>query len=136
GFDFGYGVEIGLAFGEFHEEFLRGEGGVVLEFLRGAAVGAVGLLETGFGGVGEVGGEDLVVDAGFYRRVADGEGDFAAFEEIAGHPVSRAEVDFIVAAIGEMEDAGVLEEAADYGAHADAAREPLDAGAKDAEAAD
>ena len=99
-------------------------------------IGAVGLLDAGFDGVGEIGGKDLVVDAGFDGGIADGEGDFAAFEEIARHPVGGAEVDFVVAAVGEVEDAGVLEEAADDGADADAAGQALDAGAEDAEAAD
>ena len=86
----------------------------------GAAIGSVELLEAGLDGVGEVGGQDLVVDAGLDGGIADGEDHFAAFEEIARHPVGRAEVDFVVAAVGEVEDAGVLEEAADDGADADA----------------
>ena len=110
--------------------------GVALEHLRSADVGAVGLLEAGLDGVGEVRGQDLVVDAGFGGRVADGEGDFAALEEIARHPVGRAEVDFVVAAVGEVEDAGVLEEAADNRADANAVGQPLDARAQNAEAAD
>ena len=69
-------------------------------------------------------------------RVADGEDDFAALEEVARHPVGGAEIDFVVAAVGEVEDAGVLEEAADDGADADALGQALDAGAQDAEAAD
>ena len=92
---------------------------------RGAQVGAVGLLEAGLDGVGQIGGKNFVVDARLDGRVADREDDFAALEEIARHPVGRAEVDFVVAAVGEVEDAGVLEEAADDGADADAARRGL-----------
>ena len=83
-------------------------------------VGAVGLLQAGLDGVGEVGGQNFVVDAGLGGGIADGEDDFAALEEIARHPVGRAEIDFVVAAVGEVEDARVLEEAADDGADANA----------------
>ena len=128
----GDGVEVGFAFGQLHEEILAGEGRGVFEELAGADVAAVGLLEAGLDGVGEIGGENFVVDAGAGGGVADGEDDFAALEEVAGHPVGGAEVDFVVAAVGEVEDAGVLEEAADDGADADALGQAFDAGAEDA----
>jgi hypothetical protein len=70
-----------------HEEVLAGEGRGIVEQLAGAEVGAVGLLQAGLHGVGEIGGEDFVVDAGQGGEVADGEGDFATLEEVAGHPV-------------------------------------------------
>ena len=62
------------------------------------------------------------MDAGLGGGVADREDDFAALEEIAGHPVGGAEIDFVVAAVGEVEDARVLKEAADDGADANAAQ--------------
>ncbi len=68
--------------------------------------------------------------------VADGEDYFAALEEVAGHPVGRADVDFVVAAVGEVEDARVLKETADDGADLDAVGQPLEAGAQNAKAAD
>ena len=57
-------------------------------------------------------------------------------KKIARHPVGRAKVDIVVAAIRKVEDAGVLEEAAHDGAYADVAGEAFDTGAQDAEAAD
>src|SRR5580698_5608332 len=109
---FGDGVEIELAFGELHEEGLASEGRSILEYLAGADVGAVGLLQAGFECVGKIGRQNLVVDASPCGRVADGEYDLAALEEIARHPVGGAEIDFVIAAVGEVEDAGVLEKAA------------------------
>ncbi len=61
--------------------------GASFEDAGGAEVAAVGLLDAGFDGVGEVGGQDFVVDTGASGGVADGEDDFAALEKIAGHPV-------------------------------------------------
>jgi len=132
----GDGCEVGFAFGEIHEEVLAGEGRGVFEELGGADVDSVGLLEAGLDGVCEAGGKDFVEDACAGGEVADWEGDFASLEEIAGHPVCGAEIDFVAAAVGEVEDAGVLEETADDGADADVFRQALDAGAEDGEAAD
>ncbi len=79
--------------------------------------------------------QNLVVNARAGRRIAHREDHLAALEEVARHPVGRAEIDFVVAAVGEVEDARVLQEAADDGAHADAFRQAFDAGPQDAEAA-
>jgi hypothetical protein len=94
------------------------------------------LHEAGLGVVTEVAFEDLVAETPFGGRVVDGEEDFAAFVEVAGHPVGGAAEDFFGAAVGEPEDAAVLEEAADDGADADIFAESGDAGAKGAHAAD
>ena len=109
-------------------------GGRILEELAGAQVGAVGLLQARLDRIGQVGGQNLVVNARDGGRVADREDHLAALEEVARHPVGRAEIDFVVAAVGKVEDARVLEETADDGAHADALREPFDAGPQDARA--
>jgi hypothetical protein len=103
---------------------------------RGSAVCAVGLLEARFDSVGEVGGQDFVVDAGLDYGIFDREDDFAALEKIAGHPVGGAQIYFVFAAVGKVEDAGVLEEATYDGADANAAGKTFDTGAKNAEAAD
>ena len=121
------------------ESFMRNscaEKGSTVLGRRGALIAAVGLLDAGLDGVSEIGGKDLVVDARLNGGIANGEGHFATFEEIAGHPVSRAEVDFVVATIGKVEDAGVLKEAADDGTDTNATGEAFDSGAEDAEAAD
>src|SRR6266567_3302592 len=81
----GNGAQVNLAFGQFHEEILAGEGLAVFWTFYGAKIAAIGLLLAGLYGVGEQCGEDLVVNAGFRGRVAHGEGHFAPLEEVARH---------------------------------------------------
>src|ERR1035441_397034 len=123
----GNGAQLRLALGQLHEKLLTGEwageGLGVLEELAGAQVAAVGLLQAGLYIVSKVSGENLVVDAGKARRIANREGYLAALEEVARHPVGRAEIDFVVAAVGEVEDARVLQKAAYDGADANPLRE-------------
>ena len=109
----GNGFKFGFAFGQLHQKVLAGEGRGVFEDLAGANVGAIALLQAGFHGVGKIGGQNLLVDAGAGGGIANREDYFAALEEIARHPVCGAEIDFVVAAVVEVEDAGVLEETPD-----------------------
>ena len=92
--------------------------------------------QAGLDVVGEVGGENLVAQALGERGIVDGEDHLAALEEVARHPVGAAAEDLGLAAVGEAEDAAVLEEAADDGADADVLAEAFDAGAQRAHAAD
>ena len=131
-----YRTQIRFPFRQIEQKLLaRKNGGGFIE-LRRALVAAVSLQEAGLDGVGQISRQNLVVDAVVGCFVANREDDFAALEEVARHPVSGAEVDFALAAVGEVEDAGVLKEAADDGADADVFREAFDAGAQDSEAAD
>jgi hypothetical protein len=56
--------------------------------------------------------------------------DFDAAEEVALHPVRAGQIDVLGAVGVEVEDAVVLEEAADDRAHADVLRQALDARAQ------
>jgi hypothetical protein len=71
--------DVDLAFGKTHQEFLGAEGGAFAG-VGGAEVAAIFLHEAGFGGVGEVSRQDLVVNAGLCGLVFDRKYDFAALE--------------------------------------------------------
>src|SRR5271170_4714958 len=83
-----------LALGHSHEEFLRVEGrqGASGFDVAYAMIGSAAVEQARLNRVGKVCGENLVADAGADLGVADGEDDFAALEEVAGHPVSAAEI--------------------------------------------
>lgn len=118
----------------FHQKLLCGEG---CAGAWGADVVAFGLEEAGFYVVAQIGGEQGVFEVAEGGFVFDGEDDFAAAVEVAGHPVGAACVNFAFAvSVGEPEYAGVFEEAADDGTHADVFAEAGDAWAQGAHAAD
>ena len=87
-----------------------------------------------FDGVGELDLEDLA-HLGLEPRVEDGEGDLDAVVEVARHPVGGGEEVLGRAAVLEVEDPGVLEEAVDDRDHADALGQPRHAGPQAADAA-
>ena len=72
--DLGNRVQVRLAFGQLHEEFLGVEGRCILEDFAGAKVAAVGLLQARLDCVGKISGQNLVVDAGQDLRVANRKG--------------------------------------------------------------
>ena len=69
-------------------------------------------------------------------RGFDGGDGFDAPVEVAVHPVGGADEEFLVAAVEEMIDAGMLEESAEDADDADVFGQSRDAGAQAAEAAD
>src|SRR5262249_56240838 len=75
----------------------------------------------------EVGEQPLADDALLERGIEHREAELDPAEEVARHPVGAREVHVFGAAVLEVEDARVLEEAADDRAHADVVREALDA---------
>lgn len=119
---------------EVHEALVGGAFG----FTGGGAAldpGAVGVEVPGLAVVREHDVEDFA-EAGLEGGIEDGGGGFDAVGEVAGHPIGRAHVVFLLAIVVEVEDAGVFKEAADDGDDADVFREAFDAGAETAEAAD
>src|ERR1035437_813666 len=110
--------QISLAFSQLHQEILASEGLCVFEYFGSADVATVGLLQSRFHGIGQVGRQNLFMNAGPCRRIANREDHFAALEKIARHPVRRSKIDFVVATVGKVEDARVLEEATHDGANA------------------
>src|SRR4051812_46856512 len=82
--------------------------------------------------VGQIQVEDLVADAVREPAIRDRHHHFDAAIEVARHQVRAADVDLLVAAVAEVPDPAVLEEAADDAADADAI---ADAGNARAEAA-
>ena len=96
---------------------------------------AVGEDARGLGLVVEVGFEDADESA-FEGGLGDGDHQLDAFFEVAGHPIGGGDVDFRIAALEEMEDAGVFEEAIDYGNDFDVFRMFRIAGFEAADAAD
>ncbi len=100
-----------------------------------ARVVAAGLLLPGELVVAQGVGECFVDDALLERLVIYRESDFHAPEEIAVHPVGRRQVHRLFALGIEIEDAGVLQEAAHDGAHADVLRQARHPGAQGAHAA-
>src|SRR5438309_6212177 len=70
------------------------------------------------------------------QRVFQRKHDFHTLVEIAGHPVGAAEIDLFLAAVGEMENATVLEKAAHNAAHANTVTNPAHAGTESAHAPD
>src|SRR5207244_6724044 len=77
--------------------------------------------------VGQVGLEALVDDAGLKLAVEHRESDFDAPEQIAAHPVGAGEKNIFIAVVLEVPHAVMLEEPAQYGAHANVLRHTLDA---------
>src|SRR5271168_2759329 len=67
-----------------------------------------------------------MADAMANLRIAYGEDNLAAFKEVAGHPVGTPAVDFVVAAVGKIKNAAVLEETANYRAHTNVLAYPRD----------
>src|SRR5579862_3752461 len=103
--------------------------------MEGAEVVSIGLEKAGLGGISHQGRKNLVVNPDTSYGIADRKDDLAAFEQVAGHPIGRAQVDFVVAAVGEVKDAGMLEEAAHDGANANAVGEARNAGPQGTHAA-
>ena len=101
-----------------------------------AGVGAVGVHVASFDDFGEIRVEDFIANVADELRVLHGEGKFDAAIEVAGHHVGTAEIDLFFASIVEVEDAAVLEEAADDAGDADIVADSGHAGAKAADAAD
>src|SRR2546421_12505971 len=75
--------------------------------------------------------DDAALESGVEHR----EAELDAPEEIARHPVGAREVHVLGAAVLEIKDSRVLEEAPDDRAHADVVRQSLDARAQRADAA-
>ena len=101
---------------------------------EGAQVLAVGVEDPAFGGVFQIEIEDF--DHALAKSdIANREHDFDPFVEVAGHPVGGAEIEIRLAAIFEIEDAAVLEEAPDETAYADTMAEASDARPESAGAA-
>ena len=99
-------------------------------------VAPVGLELPGIAPVAEADLEDLP-EPGAVSAVVDGDSGFDAFREIAAHPVAGADqklaVERIVGSGGEVEDAGVLEEAPDDRTHTDVFGPARNAGCKAAQ---
>ena len=100
-----------------------------------AFAGAVGLDGEGVGVVLEAGFE-VGDEAAAAEGVLDGDEEFDAFFEVAGHPVGGGDEDLRSAAVVEVEDPGVFEEAVDDGDHGDVAGSLAAAGFEAADAAD
>src|SRR5579862_843557 len=101
-----------------------------------AEVVAVGLQETRFQIVRQVGRDYLSEDLIQKHGILDAEDDFDAFVDIALHPIGAAEEQLGLTAVAEDEDAAVLQESPYDAAHANAAAEAADTGAQGARAAD
>src|SRR5437763_2826386 len=85
--------------------------------------------------VAQVRREQNVLQVFFQPRVVDGHERLDSPVEVARHPVGAARVDLLFAAVREVEDAAVFEEATDDASDAYVLRLPLDAGAQHADAA-
>src|SRR5579864_2212339 len=123
----------GAVEGALHEDVLARARGLAL---GGAAlvVGAVGAQVPGLEVVGQLDVEDglqLLLQA----RVLDRGDGLDAVVEVPRHPVRRADEVLGPAGVGEAEDAGVLEEAADDADHPDGLALPRDARPQAADAA-
>ena len=136
----GFGAARVDGFGFFDEEFLHAEWSVVAGIVapsfgaEGAQVLAVGVQDPAFGGVFQIEIEDF--DHALAKSdIANREHHFDTFVEVAWHPVGGAEIEIGLAAIFEIEDAAVLEEAADETSYADTMAEASDAGPESAGAA-
>src|SRR5262249_34254707 len=81
-----------------------------------------------FACVREIRGEHFVADALAQLRILNGEKNFDTGVKITLHPVRAAEVEVGVAAVLEIEDAAVLEEAAHHAADPDAAADAAETG--------
>src|SRR6185437_12826458 len=83
----------------------------------------------------QVRSENLVANTRREHRIADREHHFAALEQVTRHPVRAAAEDLGLAAIGEGEDAAVLQVSADDGSYADALAQSFYSGTQGADAA-
>src|ERR1035438_1176406 len=75
-------------------------------------------------GVVQINFENLVLDLTNQRRVFQGKQHLHATVEVAWHQVGAAQVDFFFAAVTEIIDAAVLQEAADNADHLNVLADP------------
>src|SRR5215210_3616087 len=99
------------------------------------AVCAVWLELPRVGGIPEIGRDDLVSDLRCPTPILDREDHLDPPIKIAFHQVRAAQADFILAAVSEIVDTAVLEEAADHTDHADVVAPTGNAGSQTARAA-
>ena len=95
-------------------EILLGAQAFASDWFGDAGGAAVGEDARGLGLVVEVGFEDAD-EAALEGGLGDGNHQLDAFFEVAGHPIGGGDVNFRIAALEEVKDAGVFKEAVDNG---------------------
>jgi len=98
-----------------------------------AGVKTVGLEETGFGVVGQIGGNDNFYELSAKFRIEDGEDHFYAAVKVAGHEIGASEKNKGIPTIREKVDTTVFEKAVDNAVDMDVIADCLQAGAEAAD---
>ena len=92
--------------------------------LPGPNIAAILLQQARFHVVSQVSFQDLLAHALAQQLILDGENHFHALVQIARHPVRAAHVNFLLAAVGKVKNAAVLEKAAHNAAHPNVVAHP------------
>src|ERR1039458_2668576 len=99
-----------------HQDLLAAERDLPVA-ARGALVTAVRHHAARLDVIHQVLGQDFVADAAHQFRIFHWEEQLHTAVEIARHQVGAAEIDFLLAAVAEIEDAAVLQEASHDAGH-------------------
>src|SRR5258705_9425314 len=89
---------------------------------RNTFVAAVGSQDSRFYVIFQIGAEDDIFQMPFQVHIKNRRHNFDSSIKIASHPVSRSDVNVVVASVGKVEDPTMLKELAHDASHVDGLR--------------